>query len=424
MDYFNSKDGTLFCEDVDVNRIAKEVGTPAYIYSIRTIVEHYRKLDSAFAPVPHKICYSAKANGNIAILKLLIEEGAGIDIVSGGELEAALRAGADPSTIVFSGVAKTVKEIDAALTSGILFFAVESEGELLRIDQRAKALGKTGHFSVRVNPDVDPKTHRYITTGKLENKFGLTTISARDLYRRSLELKNVKAVGVHMHIGSQLLSAKPFLEGIKKLKVLVGEVREMGIDIKYLDIGGGFGVTYNTEKPLLAEEYAEGIIPEIEDLDVELLLEPGRFIMANAGILVTEVQYVKENPLKRFVIVDAGMNDLIRPALYDAYHKIIVTKGGSGKKMIVDVVGPICESSDVLGAAVELPEVKQGDLLAVRTAGAYGFSMSSNYNMHPRPVEVLVNGDRYDIIRSRETFDQLFQNQNLPDFLRSKEMGV
>ncbi len=418
MDYFQCREGTLFCEDVDVNCIAKEVGTPAYIYSARTMIEHFRKLDEAFAEVPHRVCYSAKANGNIAILRLLIKEGAGIDIVSGGELEAALRAGADPSTIVFSGVAKSIQEIDAAIEKGILFFAVESEGELLRINERAGALGKTAPFSVRVNPDIDPKTHRHITTGKLENKFGLTTSDARELYEKSLKLKNVVAVGIHMHIGSQLLSASPYLQGIAKLKELLKDVRRFGLDIKYLDIGGGFGVTYNTEKPLLAEEYARKIVPEIQGLDIELLIEPGRFIVANGGILVTEVQYVKENPLKRFVIVNAGMNDLIRPALYDAYHKIMAAQGGAKGKMIVDVVGPICESADVLGSGVELPEVKQGDLLAIRTAGAYGFSMSSNYNLHPRPVEVLVRGDKYTVIRDRETLNQLFQNQHVPDFLR------
>jgi diaminopimelate decarboxylase len=418
MDYFSVKNGTLFCEDIDVNRIVEKTGTPAYIYSARTIVEHFRKLDKAFSRMPHRICYSAKANGNVAILRLLVREGAGIDIVSSGELEAALRAGADPSRIVFSGVAKTVGEIDAALRSNILFFAVESEEELTRINSRAKALGKTGSFSVRVNPDVDPHTHKHITTGKLENKFGLSMSIARDLYEKSRAMKNVKAVGIHMHVGSQLLSETPYLQGISRLKELLKEIRAFGIDIKYLDIGGGFGVSYNTEKPLLAEEYANKIIPEIEKLGVELLIEPGRFIVANGGILVAQVQYVKENPLKRFVIVDAGMNDLIRPALYDAYHKIMVTKPNSKGTMIVDVVGPICESADVLGSGVELPDVTQGDYLAIRTAGAYGFSMSSNYNLRTRAVEVLVQGDKYDIIRERETFEQLFQNQRIPESLK------
>jgi diaminopimelate decarboxylase len=417
MDYFECRKGTFFCEEVDIDRIAREVGTPAYIYSARTMVEHFRKLDEAFAEVPHRIFYSAKANGNIAILRLLVKEGAGIDIVSGGELEAALRAGADPSNVVFSGVAKSIQEIDAALEKGILFFAVESEEELLRIDERAGHLGKTAPFSVRVNPDIDPKTHRHITTGKLENKFGLTTSDARQLYEKSLKLKNAQAVGIHMHIGSQLLSASPYLEGIAKLKELLKGVRRTGLDMKYLDIGGGFGVTDNTEKPLLAEDYARAIVPEIQGLDVELLIEPGRFIVANGGILVVEVQYVKENPLKRFVIVNAGMNHLMRPALYDAYHKIMAVQQGTEGKMIVDVVGPICESADVLGRGVELPDVKQGDLLAIRTAGAYGFSMSSNYNLHPRPVEVLVRGDEYTVIRDRETFNQLFQDQHVPDFL-------
>ncbi len=418
MDYFHYKDGALYCEDIDVNQIAGEVGTPAYIYSARTMVEHFRKLDKAFARIPHRICYSAKANGNLAVLRLLIKEGAGIDIVSGGELEAAVRAGADPSTIVFSGVAKTIQEIDAAIEKEILFFAIESEAELMRIDERAKALGRIAKFSVRVNPDIDPKTHHHIATGKLENKFGLAVPVARELYAKSRELKNVEAVGIHMHIGSQLLSERPYLQGIAKLKELLKDARSLGLDIKYLDIGGGFGVIYNTEKPLLADEYAEKIIPEIQDIDVELLIEPGRFIVANGGILVTEIQYVKENPLKRFVIVDAGMNDLIRPALYDAYHKIKVTRKCGKGKMIVDVVGPVCESADVLGRGVELPEVKQGDLLAIRTAGAYGFSMSSNYNMRPRSVEVLVHGDKYAVIRNRETFEELFQNQRVPDFLR------
>ena len=418
MDYFECRDGVLFCEEVDVTRIARDVGTPAYIYSSRTIVEHFQKLDSAFAEVPHRVCYSAKANGNIAIMKLLIKEGAGIDIVSGGELEAAVRAGADPSTIVFSGVAKTVFEIDAALDRGILFFAVESRGELLRINERAKAKGEVARFAVRVNPDIDPRTHRYITTGKLENKFGLSASVARDLYKESLDLENVEAVGMHMHVGSQLLSADPYVQGIRKLKQLLADIRELGLDIKYLDIGGGFGVIYKTERPLLAREYAEKILPELRGLDVELIIEPGRFIVANGGILVTEVQYVKENPLKRFVIVDTGMNHLMRPALYDAYHKIMLANGDRKGKMIVDVVGPICESADVMGEGVELQEVRQGDLLAIRTAGAYGFSMSSNYNLHPRPVEVLVNGNKYGIIRTRESAEQLFDNQCEPEFLQ------
>lgn len=418
MDYFTRKDGVLYCENVDVNTIAEDVGTPAYIYSARTIAEHFRKLDSAFEEIPHMVCYSAKANGNLAILRMLINEGAGIDIVSGGELEAAVRAGADPSKIVFSGVAKTVEEIDAALQKSILFFAVESQGELTRINERAGELGTTGRFSVRVNPDVDPNTHKHITTGKMENKFGLDYAMARTLYEISLDMKNVEAVGIHMHIGSQLLSEQPYLQGIAKLKKLLADVRGMGIEIEYLDIGGGFGVIYNTEKPLLAEEYAQKIVPEIKDLGVKLIIEPGRFIVANGGILVTEVQYIKENPLKRFVIVDAGMNDLLRPALYDAYHKIMTTRPGSKGKMIVDVVGPICESSDVLGKGIELSDVKQGDLLAVRTAGAYGFSMSSNYNLHRRPVEVLVSNDKYVVIRRREEYDQLFENQHMPDFVK------
>lgn len=422
MDYFCNRHGSLFCEEVDINRIVKEVGTPAYIYSARTITEHYRKLDKAFSKLPHKICYSAKANSNIAILKLLANEGAGIDIVSGGELEAAIRAGVEPSKIVFSGVAKTIEEIDSALDKGILFFAVESEEELLRIDSRAKVLGKIGRFAVRVNPDVDPHTHRHITTGKLENKFGLSIPAARELYAKSLQMKHVEAIAIHMHIGSQLLSETPYIQGINRLKELLKDVINLGIQIKYLDIGGGFGVSYNTEKPLLAEEYAENIVPEIEGLGVELIIEPGRFIVANGGILVTQVQYIKENPLKRFVIVDAGMNDLIRPALYDAYHKIMLTKQDSKDKMIVDVVGPICESADILGKGIELPDVKQGDYLAVRTAGAYGFSMSSNYNLRTRAVEVLVSSGSYSVIRKRETTEQLFQNQSIPDFIRKQEL--
>jgi len=418
MDYFDFKDNRLFCEDVDVNMIADEVGTPVYIYSARTLLEHYRKLDRAFSSIDHIICYSIKANSNIAILKLLAKEGAGFDIVSSGELYRAQQAGADTSKVVFAGVAKTEHEIRQAIQSRILFFAVESFQELERIDKVAGAVDKRARFAVRVNPDVDPMTHKNITTGKRENKFGLDMELALKAYEASLAMQHVDAVAIQMHIGSQLVSDEPYITTIKKVRPLIQQIRRLGIELQYLDIGGGLGVIYNDESPTTADEFAGHVIPLIDDLDMTLIIEPGRFIVANAGILVTQVQYLKENPIKRFVMVDAGMNDLIRPALYQSYHRIVPTLETDGKKFTADIAGPICESSDVFACDREIPEVEPGDLLAIMSAGAYGASMSSNYNSKLKAPEVLVTGDNYHIIRRRETNADMIRNEQVPEFLK------
>jgi diaminopimelate decarboxylase len=417
MDYFDFKDNRLYCEDVDVNTIAAKVGTPVFIYSTRTLLEHFRKLDRALTPIDHLICYSVKANSNVAILKLLANEGAGFDIVSGGELYRARVAGADTSKVVFAGVSKTVDEIREAIEHDILFFSVESEQELERINNIAGGLGKVARFAIRVNPDVDPMTHKNITTGKLENKFGLDMELTLKVYDASRQMKNVEAAGIQMHIGSQLVSDEPYMTTIKKIKPLIAKIRALGIDLKYLDIGGGLGVIYNEESPTTADEFARHVIPLIEDLAMTLVIEPGRFIAANAGALLTEVQYIKENPLKRFVMVDAGMNDLIRPALYQSFHKITPTVAGVTETFTANIVGPICESSDVFGYDREIPVVGQGDILAIMSAGAYGSSMSSNYNSKLKAPEVLVNGGQYHIIRQREENADMVRNEQLPDYL-------
>ena len=418
MDYFDFKDNRLFCEDVDVNMIAADVGTPVFIYSTRTLLEHFRKLDRALASIDHLICYSVKANSNVAILRLLANEGAGFDIVSAGELYRARVAGADTAKVVFAGVSKTVAEIREAIESDILFFSVESEQELERINKIAGEMGKVARFAVRVNPDVDPMTHKNITTGKLENKFGLDMEVTLKVYDESRQMDNVEAAGIQMHIGSQLVSDEPYMTTIKKIKPLIAQIKGLGIDLQYLDIGGGLGVIYNDESPTTAAEFAGHVIPLIEDLRMTLVIEPGRFIVANAGALVTEVQYVKENPIKRFVMVDAGMNDLIRPALYQSYHRITPTVTARAETFTADIVGPICESSDVFGYDREIPEVGQGDLLAIMSAGAYGSAMSSNYNSKLKAPEVLVSGDQYHIIRRREGNSDIVRNEQLPEYLK------
>jgi len=418
MDFFDFKKDRLYCEEVDVNKIADEVGTPVYIYSARTLQDHYRKLDTAFESIDHLICYSIKTNSNIAVLRLMVREGAGFDIVSSGELYRAVQAGADAGKIVFAGVAKTEDEVREAIKNDILFFSVESIQELERIDRIAGELGKRARFSIRVNPDVDPHTHKNITTGKLENKFGLDVEMTLKAYGQSLDLEHVEAVGLQMHIGSQLVSDEPFIEAIEKVKPLIGKIRKLGIELRYFDIGGGLGVVYNNEKPTTAKQFAEDILPLVSDLGLTLVLEPGRFIAANAGILVTQVQYIKKNPVKRFVIVDAGMNDLMRPLLYDSYHRIISTMSNSENMIKADVVGPICESTDVFAADREIPEVNQGDYLALMTAGAYCASMSSNYNSKPKAAEVLVVDDKYYLIRQRESEAELIKNESIPEFLK------
>ncbi|HEX9662321.1 MAG TPA: diaminopimelate decarboxylase [Candidatus Binatia bacterium] len=419
MHHFEYRNGEMFAEAVPLKKIAKEVGTPAYVYSLATLKRHFRVFDQAFAAVPHIVCFSVKANSNIALLKAFAKEGSGFDIVSGGELFRALKAGGDPQKIVFSGVGKKREEIEYALDSGILMFNVESEQELVALNEIAAGAGKRAPISLRVNPDVDPQTHPYISTGMKKSKFGVDIKQSLETYRKAVAMPNVDVVGVDCHIGSQLTSVTPFVDALAKVReylerVLVGEMRKEGTQIRYLDLGGGLGINYHDETPPLPDEYAKAIIEGLEGLDVTLILEPGRVIVGNAGILVTEVQYLKETDTKKFVIVDGGMNDLIRPALYGSYQAIQPVVKNNAENIVADVVGPICESGDFFAKDREIARPKRGDLLAVMSAGAYGFTMASNYNSHPKPPEILVDGDKYYVIRSRETLDDLIRGETIP----------
>jgi len=408
MDDFIRRKGELYCEGVPIAKLAKTYGTPLYVYSQNTILSHYQKIKHAFAELNPLICYSVKANANLSILQLLSEQGSGLDIVSQGELARGLEVKVPPERIVYAGVGKTEREIAAALQAGILMFNVESEPEARLINHVAQRLKKTARVAFRINPDVDAKTHKYITTGKKENKFGLSIPIAMDLFRTTRRLRHLKAVGVHMHIGSQITSSTPYIQAMRRMRKVVSSLRQEGFEISYLNLGGGLGIIYNEERPQTANEFAQAMIPLLKPLQCQLILEPGRFIVGNAGILVTQVQYVKRGHLKSFAIVDAGMNDLIRPSLYSAYHQIVLVSGKRKDELVrTDVVGPICESGDFLGKDRHLPVLKAGDFLAVRSTGAYGMVMASNYNSRPRPAEVLVSGTQVRIIRERETIAEM-----------------
>jgi len=415
MHHFQYKGNDLYCEDVAIEKIAKEVGTPFYLYSKETLEHHFKVFDNAFSDVPHITCYAVKANSNLAILDIFGRLGGGADIVSGGELFRALRSGMSPDKIVYSGVGKKAEEIDFALKSDILMFNIESSQELEVINQRAEKLGKKARISIRINPDVDPKTHPYISTGLKKSKFGIDIKKALSEYRRARELKNIEVVGVDCHIGSQITEIGPFKDAVRKIKELVVTLTSEGFAIKYLDLGGGLGISYNAEEPPLPLEYARTIIVEVRGLGCTLILEPGRLLVGNAGILVTKVLYTKDAEEKSFVIVDAGMNDLIRPSIYGSFHFIQPVKKEERKDVMVDVVGPVCESGDFLAKERQMPEARQGELLAVMSGGAYGFAMASNYNSRPRVAEVLVQGDRYHIIRKRETFEDLIRLEEIPE---------
>jgi len=419
MNYFEYKNGELYCERVPIRRIAEQVGTPFYLYSYRTLVRHFKVFDEAFEGIPHLVCYSMKANSNLAIIRLFINLGGGVDIVSGGELYRALRAGVDPQKVVFSGVGKKEEEVEYALQTGILMFNVESLMELHAIDGVAGRLGKKAPVSIRVNPDIDAKTHPYITTGLKQNKFGIDILRAPMAYRLASELPNLKVVGIDCHLGSQLVDVEPFVEALKRLKDLVDELRREGMEIRYLDLGGGLGITYNDEEPPHPYEYASNILDEIRSFDCTLILEPGRVIVGNAGILVTQVLYTKENEEKRFVIVDAAMNDLVRPSYYGSFHQILPVQKEPREEVVVDVVGPVCESADFLAKGRKIPKPNPGELLAVMSAGAYGFSMATNYNSRPRVAEVLVRDDEIHVIRRREVYEDLVRGEEIPEFLRS-----
>jgi diaminopimelate decarboxylase len=415
---FQYKNGQLYCEDVPVEAIAQRVGTPFYLYSSNTLTNHFQAFNRAFAGVPHIICYALKSNSNSAVLRLLGREGAGADIVSGGELFRAIRAGIDPKKIVYAGVGKRRDEIEYALKIGILMFNVESGEELRVLDQAAGAMHEKARIALRVNPNIDPKTHEYISTGLKENKFGIPIEHALEYYQMAQSLPNIDIIGVHQHIGSQITEVQPFVDALKKVLEFVNELRATGIGIRYIDIGGGLGITYKDETPPLPQELAQAVRPLVQEYGCTLVLEPGRAIVGNAGILVTRAMYHKDSGEKKFLIVDAGMNDLIRPSLYEAYHDIWpVVEPAFTEMAVFDVVGPICESGDFLAKNRELHLIDQGDLLAVMSAGAYGFSMSSNYNSRPRAAEVLVKGSEYCIVRERETYDDLVKGEKIPRWL-------
>lgn len=417
MHLFHYKDDSLYCEEKRVDEIIKDVGTPTYIYSYRTILDHYRKLETAFRDIEHLICFSLKSNSNIAVGRVLSREGAGADVVSGGELFRALKAGFEPRKIVFAGVGKTEEEIRYALESDILMFNAESMEEVHLIDHVAGKLGKTARIALRLNPDVEAGTHKHITTGKRENKFGLDIERAVEFYLQANSLPNVETIGVHAHIGSQIVSTKPYVESVNKLLRVIDELKNTGIRIGNLNIGGGLGIIYKEENPSTAQEFADAILPIVKPTGLRLILEPGRFIVGNAGILVTKVTYVKKHGSKTFIIVDAGMNDLIRPALYGSYHAIRPVRLTGSEEIVADIVGPICESTDSFANERKIERVEQGDLLAIFSAGAYGFAMSSNYNSRPRPAEIMVMGDRHYVIRERETYNDLIRGEFIPEVL-------
>ena len=419
MHHFKYRDKVLCCEDVSIQDIAAKIGTPFYLYSHATLKRHFHVFNSAFEDVPRLICFSAKANTNLAVLKIFADLGCGLDIVSGGELFRGLKAGFPAERIVYSGVGKRVDEIDDALETGILMFNVESPVELELINRRAAALKKRAPVAIRVNPDVDPKTHPYISTGLKKNKFGINTNDALDSYRMATSLDHVDVVGIDCHIGSQITETKPFAAALKSLKNLINDLKQMGTEIKYLDMGGGLGITYDDEKPPPLSEYAGVITQQLKGMEIQLILEPGRVLVGNAGILVTKVLYRKTGEVKNFVIVDAGMNDLLRPTLYNAFHAIEPVVNSNENLIVADVVGPICESSDFLAVDRNISDVKQDDLLAVMSAGAYGYVMSSNYCSRPRVAEIMVKDNRFHVVKAREDYEDLVRGESLPPFLEA-----
>lgn len=413
MDYFDYKNGQLFAEDVSLESIAKDYGTPCYVYSRATLERHYHAFDDAFGEQPHLICYSVKANSNIAILNVLARLGSGFDIVSVGELERVIAAGGDPQKVVFSGVGKRVDEMQRALEVGIRCFNVESIGELERLNDVAKSMDKIANISIRVNPDVDAKTHPYISTGLKENKFGIDINIVEGVYQQAAAMKNINVTGIDCHIGSQLTDVTPFMDALDRLLALADRLKSQGIAIHHLDLGGGLGVRYKDENPPLPSDYTAQLFTNEKLKEYEILIEPGRAIAANTAVLLTAVEYLKHGDEKNFAIVDAAMNDLIRPSLYQAWQAIIpVVENKKGDARTYDIVGPICETGDFLGKDREL-NLEQGDLLAIRSVGAYGFTMASNYNTRPRAVELLVDNDKTHVIREREAITDLFANENI-----------
>lgn len=412
MDYFNYRDNRLFAEDVSIEDIVKEHGSPCYIYSRATFERHWRAFDEALSAHDHLVCFAVKANSNLGVLNVLAKIGSGFDIVSGGELERVLAAGGEPGKIVFSGVGKTAKEMRRALDVGIRCFNVESEAELVLLNEVAAELNVTAPVSIRVNPNVDAKTHPYISTGLKENKFGIDISLAPEIYLRANKMSNIKIEGVDCHIGSQLTETRPFIDALDLVLGLIDQLADMNIIIHHLDLGGGLGIQYKDETPPAPAEYAKALSEKLEGRNLQLLVEPGRAIAGNAGILVTQVEFIKSNDEKHFAIVDAAMNDLMRPALYSAWQDIVPVNKKEGSSQCYDIVGPICETGDFLGKDRDLI-LEEGDLLAVRSSGAYGFTMSSNYNTRPRVAEIMVDGDKVHVVRERETIASLFSNEKL-----------
>lgn len=426
MHEFKYRNNHLYCENLNVRGLAQRFGTPIYIYSYKTLIDHYLKLKHAFRQIQPLICYSVKANSNLAILKALVDKGAGLDVVSGGELFRAIKIGCPAERIVYASVGKTDREIKEAIKLGILFFNVESLSELENINRIAKSSNRIAQVAIRINPDVEPKTHKFITTGKLTHKFGVEFKLAENILARRAHFPQIKISGLHIHIGSQITESAPFVAAISKATNFIIKLKREGIDLEYLNIGGGLGIVYDKETPQTAQKFSQKILPLLQKTGLKIILEPGRFLVGNAGILVTKVLYIKSTSKKKFVVVDAGMNDLIRPALYDAYHQILPTKtenpacpAGRQKPKTekVDIVGPICESADFFAKDRRLPKVKEGEYLAIMGAGAYGFSMASNYNSRRRAEEVLVVNDKAFVIRKRESYADLIRNESIPSFL-------
>ncbi len=418
MHFFAYKGNQLCAEDVPVELLAKKYGTPLYVYSYKTVLRHFQAYEKAYRVYPHIICYALKANSNGAILRILAKNGGGADIVSGGELYRALQAGIVPEKIVYAGVGKTEEEIRFALKSEILMFNVESGDELREIDRIAGRMRVKAPIALRVNPDIDPQTHPYISTGMKEHKFGLPIGEALEHYRLASGLKNIVVVGIHTHIGSQITNISPFVDSLERVLILLDDLRKEKFDIKYLDIGGGLGIPYLDERPPAPGDLARELLPLISDRKLTLIMEPGRSIVGNAGILVTRTLYLKKGAGKNFVIVDAGMNDLMRPSLYGAYHHILPVRKKRRPELTADIVGPICESGDFLAKERSIGRVERGEYLAVMSAGAYGMSMRSNYNSRPTIAEVMVNGGKHNLIRGRSTYEDLSRNEKIPGYLR------
>jgi len=412
MDHFEYINNQLFAEDVNLTELAKEHGTPAYVYSRATFERHWKAFDQAFGEHPHMICYAVKANSNLGVLNLLAVLGSGFDIVSVGELERVLKAGGDASKVVFSGVGKKPDEIIRALEVGIRCFNVESEAELQVINDIAADMGKVAPVSIRVNPNVDAKTHPYISTGLKENKFGIAHEQALSVYQQAHAMTNIAVHGIDCHIGSQLTEIEPFVDALKRVLELVDQLKENGIELQHLDLGGGLGIRYHDETPPKPAEQIAALLAGLGDRQVEILIEPGRAIAGNAGVLLTEVLYLKHSEAKNFAIIDAAMNDLMRPALYSAWQDIVPLQPRDGESRAYDLVGPVCETGDFLGKDRKL-NLQAGDVLAVKSAGAYGYSMSSNYNSRPRAVEIIVDGKEAHVVRKRETVEQLLEGESL-----------